>query len=60
MSEKTEAMLANFYPDQEKGSVWQFEQIKCDADYAHYVILHKRWIWMRREGFFGEHHDNLK
>lgn len=30
-----------FYPEKRYGSVWQFEHLKTDSNFAHYVILHK-------------------
>ena len=39
-----------FFPEERYASVWQFENLKTDSDYAHYIVLHKQWHWIREEG----------
>ena len=49
LTRQSHTQFISFYPDDSVGSVWQFEQVKCNSDYAHYVILHKQWHWMRQQ-----------
>lgn len=47
-------MLVSFNPDENKASIWQFEQVKSNAQLAHYVLVHRLWLWDRIEKNLSE------